>query len=165
MKAQIIVHTKEEILNKLHYDAISGIWTWINPRDKKYLNNIAGSLTKQGYLQINLWKDSVRYRYYLHRLAYFVAIGEQPIEINHKNGIRYDNKLSNLEASNRKHNMRRKTKIQGEIPHMGIYMNHKLYEACIIDPSTDKRVRKTFKLLDDAINWRKNKEKEFGYAK
>jgi hypothetical protein len=43
-------------------------------------------------------------RYYAHRLARFYYYGDQPIEVDHKNGDSLDNRKDNLRASNRKHN-------------------------------------------------------------
>lgn len=51
------------------------------------------------YLQLSLWKNNVGTTCYVHRLVALVHLAnpkELP-EVNHKNGIRFDNKKSNLE--------------------------------------------------------------------
>lgn len=60
------------------------------------------SITKQGYLQIGLFKRP----YLVHRLIWLYMTGKWPIEIDHINGDRRDNRWCNLReatpAENRK---------------------------------------------------------------
>lgn len=51
------------------------------------------------YLQVSLWKHNKGTSYYIHRLVakVFLPNPYNLMEVNHKNGIRYDNTVNNLE--------------------------------------------------------------------
>lgn len=52
-----------------------------------------------GYCQVNLWKNNKQKQMYIHRLV-AIAFIPNPLnykEVNHKNGIKTDNKVENLE--------------------------------------------------------------------
>jgi hypothetical protein len=58
----------------------------------RYLSSTAGPSRKE------------RYNILLHRLVWICANGEIPDEINHKNGIKWDNRLDNLELATKSTN-------------------------------------------------------------
>jgi hypothetical protein len=62
-----------------------------------------------GYLYVDLRKDNKTHRHYIHRLMgyNFLDLPEN-LQINHKNKVRTDNKLKNLEVVTRKENDRHK---------------------------------------------------------
>ena len=72
---------------------ISNIWR------KKYV-----SLKSNGYLQCTLFRK----RFYIHRLVYEAWIGNIPngYDIDHINGIKTDNRVSNLRAVPRSENLK-----------------------------------------------------------
>lgn len=63
----------------------------------------------RGYKNVELWKDGIGKRFTVHRLVCLSFIGPRPdgFDINHRNGVKADNSLKNLEyvtkSQNRKH--------------------------------------------------------------
>jgi len=86
---QLISH--EKLVEIMHYSPETGVFT-----RRKKVNQMpveAGSTDKQGYRRIHL----IGKVYRAHRLAWFYAYGEWPMaEIDHINGDRSDNRISNL---------------------------------------------------------------------
>jgi hypothetical protein len=91
--AKKYLFTKEHISEWLNYDAISGIFTW-----KKQIacsikpGMIAGCINQSGYINIIFGGRCFK----AHRLAFFLKNGTWPRIIDHINGIKTDNKWSNL---------------------------------------------------------------------
>lgn len=69
---------------------------------------LALNTNKRGYVSICLWKNNVGKTYRLHRLVAlaFIPKIEGKELINHKNGIKSDNRVSNLEWCNQKENIK-----------------------------------------------------------
>lgn len=91
----------QEILNRVFsYDEEVGELYWIAPRMKKQKDVPAGCLHNQGYIAVSFEGQS----YLAHRIIWAMVYGEIPPEIDHINGNRMDNRLSNLMAVNRSGN-------------------------------------------------------------
>ncbi len=62
---------------------------------------------KVGYFIVSLWKNGVGQTFYVHRLVAeaFIPNPYNKREINHKNGIKIDNRIKNLEWNSTSENM------------------------------------------------------------
>lgn len=76
----------------------------------------------KGYNYVRLYKNKKQYCKTVHRLVLLTFVGPSNLDVNHKNGIKTDNRLVNLEYCTKKQNMFHAkklglidyTKIQGE---------------------------------------------------
>lgn len=96
--------TQERLKEVLHYDPDTGVFTW-----KKYrVGTVAGHIHKgHGYLTIGVDKKV----YLAHRLAWLYVYGTWPVDqLDHRNRVRTDNRISNLRESNQFENAQNKNK-------------------------------------------------------
>lgn len=109
--------TREEILENLRYDPDDGTFTWIKRSGGRRVDGNAGSVNKDGYLQMTV-NGNV---FLAHRLAWFLIHNKWPEkEIDHANMDKLDNRISNLREAtgsqnraNRKVNPLSKTGLKG----------------------------------------------------
>ncbi len=69
---------------------------------------LAQQLNNSGYLRVNLTRDGRSKYRYVHHLAAYTFIGPRPkgMDVNHKNGLKTDNRAENLEYLSRRENMK-----------------------------------------------------------
>jgi hypothetical protein len=65
----------------------------------------------KGYYHLTLHKDGIAKQATIHRLVMSAFSGVSSMEINHKDGIKANNVLENLEYCDRKHNVRHSFKL------------------------------------------------------
>ena len=93
----------ESELGMIKYDPDTGNFSWAYWRFGLTNKTECGNINANGYkcLCIN------RKKYYAHRVAWEIVHGEIPdgLDIDHKNGIRSDNRIANLRLATRSQNL------------------------------------------------------------
>lgn len=104
----------EDLLKHLDYCADTGQLTWnkrVNARAAE--GQRAGSVRRDGYVVIG-WKGKY---YYAHRLTWHIHYGKWPEQVDHVNGHRNDNRITNLreckEGSNNQNTSRLRNNTSG----------------------------------------------------
>jgi len=90
-----------ELKELVSYDAETGVISWKKPRTKVSVGTECGTVKPNGYRVIAI----MGHLYRAHRLAWFYQTGEWPeTEMDHINGVRSDNRFSNLRLASRSQN-------------------------------------------------------------
>lgn len=85
--------TLQRLQKLLSYDAESGLFFWTGIAHRSVRNKKAGCPNKDGHIRIRFDGKA----HYAHRLAWLYVYGCMPsMQIDHINGIRDDNRISNL---------------------------------------------------------------------
>jgi hypothetical protein len=130
--------------------------------NKKMKKNIT-SWNRDGYKQVYLFGEFKS----LHRILYEKFIGEIPVGmiIDHRNNVRNDNRLSNLQVLSVKDNTRKSLiRSDNTSGYKGVVWDKQQAGWRVYIRDNDgKNISKRFKEIKDAIEFRKHKELEFGY--
>jgi len=95
--------TQQELKKKLEYNPESGNFRWKVNTGGGRIGAVAGYKRSEGYINIHLGKK----QFPAHRLAWLYVHGYLPEnDIDHRNRIKHDNRLSNLRESSRQCNNR-----------------------------------------------------------
>ena len=126
---------------------------------KRYLKE---SKDGNGYLKVDLWKDSNKKTHLIHRLLalHYIDNHDNKPEVDHENGIRTDNRIENLRWVTHSENNQNK----------GVQKNNKLgIKNIFYDKSIDRYVyqkkinkekhRKFFKTLEEAVEYKEEFER------
>ncbi len=162
--------TQDELKAHLHYNPETGVFTW---RDRRHLPNVgynvacrtvgkvAGSINKAGYWRINIHGKTYR----AHRAAWLYMYGYMPEEIDHIDGCRTNNRLSNLRAVDRAENAKNlKRTPRNTSGTLGVHFNSAdrvwVANICV----NQKRIHGgRFKTKEEAVKARKALEREHGF--
>jgi HNH endonuclease/AP2 domain len=88
------------------YDADSGLLRWRDRARSRKVDGVVGTRCKSGYLTTRLIVGGGPKSYYIHRLIWLWVYGEwPPMDIDHANLDRTDNRLSNLRLASESDNV------------------------------------------------------------
>lgn len=102
----------------LKYDPDTGVFTWRKKiAHKVNIGAVAGNVMPIGYRVLQLFKQRV----YAHRLAWFYCYGVWPTgNIDHLNGDKDDNRISNLRDVTQQHNVQNERHPRRSNPYLGV---------------------------------------------
>lgn len=106
----------EKIVQCISYDPETGILRWeVSPARRVRAGSEVGWLDLEGYRRTKILGHSIL----THRIAWFLHYGRWPTDqIDHVNGVRDDNRISNLRDVSRSENQcNRHTHREGRLPY------------------------------------------------
>jgi hypothetical protein len=151
--------TNKMLRKRLSYSRSNGVFTW---KDGQHAGAVAGHVISNGYRQIKLYGRS----YYAHRLAWLWCHKEWPAaDIDHKNGLRDDNRILNLREATRSENLRnQRLSPRNTSGKMGVYWSNSAKRWVAEMNLRSGRLRLgRFKSYDEAANARAQAERKHGF--
>lgn len=152
--------TQDRVKEAFSYNPVTGVFRNRVQRRSAKVGDVPGSIGPEGYWRISL--DGKVYQG--HRLVFLYLHGYMPEEIDHINGVRYDNRAENLRAVSHSENMRNcvvredsTTGVRGVSPNRGGFL--------VSIYSKGKKIAVGwFKNINDAKKARMRAEVEYGYG-
>ena len=94
--------TADNIKSVLDYNPDTGVFVWkINASWRVRAGDIAGAINSEGYVTISYKRKAAKG----HRLAWLYMHGDCPAMLDHVNGDRADNRITNLRPATASQNM------------------------------------------------------------
>ena len=126
----------------------------------KHAGNKAGRINFQGYRIVYIFKKI----YQEHRIIYKMFYGHDPEYVDHINGIRYDNRPSNLRSvSNSENQKNKKISSNNTSGYVGISWCKLTCTWLAHIGTSNRRERQRFVMIEDAIDWRNQKAIEYNF--
>lgn len=149
----------DKLLSEVLYDPETGLFTSNRKRRGRVPKNPhLGDVNYDGYIRITV----LGRRYYAHRLAWFYAHGCWPTEqLDHRNGIRSDNRIANLREASQSGNQQNKvTQRNNTSGCIGVtWSKRKRKWLAKIGVGGEMKYLGSFGLFDDAVSARKQAKK------
>lgn len=167
--------TQDYVRSLFEYDPETGVLTW-KWRPREHFNSnrswngtntrcagkVAGVLRANGYIELGI--DCRLYK--AHRIIWLWMTGDMPDEIDHDDGIRDNNRFSNLKNGTHGGNMMNKSKRRDNksgVCGVGWHKTDRRWVAFITINGKQKRLG-GFVNKDDAIAARLAAEEEYGFG-
>lgn len=99
------------LLENTQYLPETGEFFWLKRGPRRQMDRPLGSLQKKGYIDIEL--GNINYK--AHRLAWFYMTETWPIEVDHENRVKSDNRWTNLREATRVKNNQNAFRQPGEL--------------------------------------------------
>lgn len=165
----VILPPQDTLLSLLDYSPETGLLKWKSRPELKFGDSswnatysgkpALNSMNRLGYNAGSLNRKAVL----AHRVIWKLWHGEDPQEIDHINGIRSDNRISNLRSVDRGENMKnKKTRKDSPLGLTGISTRNGKFRAVIRNNGTLHYLG-TFPNIDDAIEVRNAASLRFNF--
>lgn len=122
--------------------------------------------TKKGYCYVGLSKDSVQTKHLVHRIVMFAFVGVNDRQVNHIDGVKTNNNITNLEYCTQSENLIHASRVLGT--RRGKSVGSKFDEIDIVNIRSDRRklreIAKDYGVTLQAIHLIK-KRKNFAWVK
>ena len=153
--------TKQQLKEIIHYDKVTGLFTWLAYSNGRRKDLTAGSKNKNGYMVISIDNQ----RYYAHRLAMVYVNGSCGEEVDHIDGDTSNNAFDNLRDVNSKENSKNcskpKSNKSGVIGVSFDSVNRKWRSAIKVNCKQISRGR--FIFFDAAVRTSKQADQKYGF--
>lgn len=102
-----------------------------------------GRPSKNGYFSVSLTKNKTVKNFYVHRLVAQAFLGDCPVrcEVNHKDGVRSNNHLDNLEYVTRSENNFHSYRVLSRVPVLTYGVKH---HAAKLNPQKAQEIRDAY---------------------
>ena len=109
------------------YDPVTGNLIGVTNLNRHKAGRVVGSLRKDGYLGFR----TLGSQHLVHRVCYFLQTGTWPPAVDHANGVRTDNRWSNLRGANNTQNIQNSKVWGGKTLPKGVSRNGSRYRSRI----------------------------------
>jgi hypothetical protein len=157
--------TPERVREFFDYCPDTGLMTWRVKRTnnrKANVGDVAGNIDDTGYYRVML--DGKKYR--AHRIAFLWMGEELPVQVDHINGDRADNRWANLRAadalSNAKNAKRRKDGFRVAVTGVGYHVKNRKWRVRI-NHNGEAIYLGSFDDLNEAITARVAANEKYGF--
>ena len=157
--------TRQRLLELLYYSNNTGLFQWNISRGSICAGAPAGKLNNNGYITIRI--DGVDC--YAHRLAFLYNGVKIPAGkcVDHIDGVKTNNEFANLRLTTLEGNAKNRTiNNNNSSGFNGIYVYNRINAKTYIVQfrKNKKRLSKSFKNLNEAVDFRNEKYAELGYS-
>ena len=154
--------TQQELKELLHYCPETGVFTCLKAiGDRKLGSEVGTFMRDEWYLRTIIGGKF----HYMHRLAWLYTHGVWPKDIDHINGIRYDNRLVNLRSVDRSTNNKNSKRQTNNVSGVTGVNFDKFTGRWLVRASIDGKAVNLgrYDTKEEAITVRKAAEKRHGY--